>query len=167
MRTVALILYFALAPAAWAESPIPAVRDVFRPGPARSELRTLDPVTLAPIGRAVRLHGYLRGWTRRGRRFALGVSDRGRVQIVDVRARRTTRLVQTGRRTAWWLLAWPRARRVVALGYGSGRSYPLIVLDPVRRRGLRRSRLEGYVSASTVTSAGLALLVTPPAQIAD
>jgi hypothetical protein len=173
MRTIALagLVAFALAaaPAATAGPPVAVVHDVFGRGPAHSELRAVDPATLAPAGSAVRLRGYLRGWTRSpaGGRLALGVSNRGRLQIVDVRAGRTTRLVRTGRRTAWWLLAWPRARRLLALGYGSGRSYPLIVVDPAHGRVLRSTRVAGFICASARTRDGLALLVAPAGRIAE
>ena len=54
------------APAATADAraPLAGVRDVFTRRPGRTELRLLDPVTLAPAGRAVRLHGFLRGAVR-------------------------------------------------------------------------------------------------------
>jgi hypothetical protein len=170
MRTIALAglaLALAATPAAMASPP--GVHDVFGRGAAHSELSAVDPVTLAPAGPAVRLRGFVRGWTRStaGGRLALGVSNRGRLQIVDVRAARTTRLVLTGRRTAWWLLAWPRARRLLALGYGSGGSYPLIVVDPARGRVLRSTRVAGFICASSRTGDGLALLVAPAGRIAE
>jgi hypothetical protein len=173
MRTVALAgllaVAFIAAPAATAGPRVAVVHDVFGRGPAHSELRAVDPETLTAAGRAVRLRGFLRGWTRSpaGGRLALGVSDRGRVQIVDVRAARTTRLVRTARRTTWWLLAWPRARRLLALGYGSGRSYPLILVDPARGRVLRSTRVAGFICASARTRDGLALLVAPAGRIAE
>jgi hypothetical protein len=172
MRTIALAalaVSFGAAPAAMAGPPVAVVRDVFGRGSVRSELRAVNPATLAPVRRAVALRGFLRGWTRSpaGGRLAIGVSDRGRLQIVDAKAARTTRLVRTGRQTAWWLLAWPRDRRLLALGYGTGRSYPLIVVDPKRGRVLRSSRVAGFVCASARTRRGLALLVAPPGRIAD
>lgn len=172
MRTIALAglaVALAAAPAATAGPPVALVQDVFGRGVAHSELSAVDPATLAPAGPAVRLRGFLRGWTRSpaGGRLALGVSNRGRLQIVSVRAARTTRLVRTGRRTAWWLLAWPRARRLLAVGYGSGRSYPLIVVDPARGRVLRSTRVAGFICASARTRAGMALLVAPAGRIAE
>ncbi len=138
-----------------------SVQDVFPRGDAHSELRRVHPVTLAPSGPAVRLDGFLQGgWARSpgGTRLALGVSGRGRVQIVP------GRVVRTGRRTVWWLLAWPRARRVVALGYGrsggrarSGRAGACCA----------RRRVSGHVVAGVTTADGLALLVAPPGRIAD
>jgi hypothetical protein len=89
------------------------------------------------------------------------------VQIVDARAARSLRLIRTGRRTAWWLLAWSRARRLLAVGYGSGRSYPLVVLDPVRGRVVRSVRVAGFVTAAAPAAAGLAFLVSPPDRVGD
>ena len=157
------------AAAADARAPVAGVRDVFTRRPGRTELRLLDPVTLAPAGRAVRLHGFLRGAVRSpgGGRLALGVSDRGRVQIVDARAARSLRLIRTGRRTAWWLLAWPRARRLLAVGYDSGRSSPLVVVDPVRGRVVRSVRVAGFITAAAPAADGLAFLVSPPDRIGD
>ena len=88
MRALIAAALLAGAPAQ-AEPPVAVVHDVFRPGPARSELRTVDPVTLRSAGPPVRLRGYLRGWTRSpdGRQLALGVGDGGRVQIVDTAQR--------------------------------------------------------------------------------
>ena len=142
-----------------------SVQDVFPRGDAHSELRRVHPVTLAPVGAPVRLDGHLQGgWARRGSQLALGVSSRGRVQIVDGRA---SRVVRTGRRTAFWLLSWPRADRVVGLGtIASGRS-PVAVLDPRSGRVLRDTLLEGNVVDGVVTPEGLALLVAPAAGIGE
>jgi hypothetical protein len=137
-----------------------SVQDVFPRGDAHSELRRVHPVTLAPAGSAVRLDGFLQGgWARSpgGTRLALGVSGRGRVQIVP------GRVVRTGQRTVWWLLAWPRARRVVALGYGG----QAVVIDPVAGRVLRSVRVRGDVVTGVTTADGLALVVAPPGRIAD
>jgi hypothetical protein len=144
-----------------------SVQDVFPRGDAHSELRQVHPVTLAPSGSPVRLEGFLMGgWARspdRGR-LALSVSDRGRVQIVSGRR---SRVVRTGRRTAWWLLGWPRARRVVGLGYREQTSTPMVVVDPVAGRVLRSARVNGIVVAGVATADGLALVVAPPGRLAD
>jgi hypothetical protein len=123
-------------------------------------------VTLAPSGPPVRLEGFLMGgWARSpgGGRLALGVSNRGRVQIVSGRR---SHVVPTGQRTAWWLLGWPRARRVVGLGYRDQTSTPMVVVDPVAGRVLRSARVNGIVVTGVATADGLALLVAPPGRIA-
>ena len=142
-----------------------SVQDVFPRGDAHAELRRVHPVTLAPVGAPVRLAGHLQGgWTRRGSKLALGVSSRGRVQIVDGRA---SRVLQTGRRTAYWLLSWPRADRVLGLGtIASGRS-PVAVLDPGSGRVLHDALIEGDVVTGVATAEGLAVLVAPAATIGE
>ena len=130
-------------------------------------LRRVHPLTLAPAGAPVRLDGFLSGgWARSpdGGRLALSVSDRGRVQIVS---RRASRVVRTNRRTAWWLLGWPRARRVVGLGYADKTSAPVVVVDPLGGRVLRSTQIAGNVVAGVPSQDGLALLIAPPGRIAD
>jgi hypothetical protein len=141
-----------------------SVQDVFPRGDAHSELRRVHPVTLEPAGPPVRLDGFLSGgWARSpgSSRLALGVSGRGRVQILP------GRVVHTGRRTVWWLLGWPRARRVLGVGYGDAGGAPVVVVDPIAGRVLRSARVSGNVVAGVSTADGLALLVAPPGRIAD
>jgi hypothetical protein len=166
MRTLALA---GAAAVLVSGQPITTVRDVFDHGPPHSELRAVDPLTFAPAGPAVPLAGYLQGWTWSPAhiRVALGVSARGRLQIVDPRSGRTIRRIATGRRTGWSLLAWPRARRLVAIGSASGHSSPLVVVNPVRGTVLRSGRIAADIVASAPAPGGLALLIAPPGRIAD
>jgi hypothetical protein len=165
---IVLAVVLAVAQVAAARAQVAVVRDVFGRGQPHSELHTVDPRSLAQTGPTVPLDGYLRGWVRSpgGGRLALGTTDRGRLQIVDLRTARTTARTQAGGLTAWSLLAWPRARMLLAVGYGRGASHPMIVVDPARGTVLHRSRISGSILASAPTGDGLALLVAAPDRIA-
>jgi len=130
-----------------------------------TELRRVDPVTLAPSGAAVRLDGRLYGgWTKRGTKLALGVTTQGRIQIVDGRR---TRLLRTGRPSAMWALSWPREDRLLALGTLVSSRTPLVVLDPASGRVLRDTLIDGRVVHGAATAEGLALLLAPQSGIGD
>jgi hypothetical protein len=157
------------APAAvGAPRPLLDAYDVFHHGGGTTVVRSVDPATLDATGPALPLHGFLQGWVHSpgGDQLALGVSDRGRIEVVDARARRTLQQIRTSYRTAWSLLAWPRTRRLLALGSLSGRSSALLVLDPVSGRVLRRRRISGYISATARTRDWLVLVVSAPNRIA-
>ena len=130
-----------------------------------TELRRLDPVTLAPVGAHVQLDGRLNGgWTSRGTKLALGVTARGRIQIVDGRRSQT---LQTGHRDALWLLSWPREDRILGVGTLAGRSATVVVADPTTGRVVREVVIDGRVITGRATADGLALIVAPLDGVAD
>ena len=99
-----------------------------------------------------------------------GFQARARRELAGARAdrrRRASRVLRTGRRTAYWLLSWPRADRVLGLGtIASGRS-PVAVLDPRSGRALHDALIEGDVVTGVATPEGLAVLVAPAATIGE
>jgi hypothetical protein len=76
-----------------------------------------DRVTMTPRGRTVRVHGYVWGWDRSpsGSAVALGVSSRGRLQIVATKPVAFSRIVETGRKDTIRAVRWISAERALAL----------------------------------------------------
>jgi hypothetical protein len=148
------------------DSPGPLLGLVGDTDPRESRIATLEPRTLRPRSRlSARLRGFHWGWDRSpdGRSVALGVSSRGRLQIVDLRSPRTTKLVPVGvAGDVLHSVSWPRPRRILAL-YGGGPyvKSTLAVVDPVEERVVQRARLRGAVNIALPTKAGLVLLMGP------
>jgi hypothetical protein len=134
--------------------------------PRKARLATLEPRTLRPRSHlSARLSGFTWGWDRspNGESVAIGVSSRGRLQIVDLRSPRTTKMVSVGRAgDVLHGVSWPRPRRILAL-YGGGPyvKSALAVVDPVEGRVVRRSPLGGAVNIALATPTGLVLLAGP------
>ena len=131
-----------------------------------TELRRLDPVTLAPVGARVQLGrtGLNGGWTSRGTKLALGVTTQGRIQIVDGRR---TQTLQTGHRDALWLLPWPREDGILGVGTLAGRSTTVVVADPSTGRVVRETVIDGRVMTGRATADRLALIVAPLNGVGD
>jgi hypothetical protein len=134
--------------------------------PRKARLATLEPRTLRPRSHlSARLSGFTWGWDRSpdGESIAIGVSSRGRLQIVGLRSRRPTKIVPVGSPgDVLHGVSWPRPRRILAL-YGGGpyAKSTLAVVDPVEGRVVRRSPLKGAVNIALATPAGLVLLAGP------
>jgi hypothetical protein len=62
-------------------------------------------------------------------------------------------------------LAWPRARRILALLEWGAWQHALVVVDPVARRIVSSEPIEGTLVAQAPVRGGLALLLAPPARI--
>jgi hypothetical protein len=63
------------------------------------------------------------------------------------------------------VLAWPTARRILALVEWGAWGHALVVVDPVERRIVSRETIEGTLVGQARTHDGLALLLAPPARI--
>jgi hypothetical protein len=117
----------------------------------RVRLRWVSPLTLRPVSRALRL----RDWvisdvavSPDGETMAVGSAIHGRIAFVDLRRWRSLGMMRVrGARPAGYRgvhgLVWASERRLLALaGPPHMRSWPVVV-DPLRRRVVRRSSLRG------------------------
>jgi hypothetical protein len=113
----------------------------------------------------VRLRGFYHGWSLApGRdRLAIGVSLRGRLQLIDLRHWRSLGLIRAGKRgDAIGSVAWLSDRRIVALIESfPGMTWTLALIDPLSRRVLKRTLLRGDVVANQSSRQGVVLLVAP------
>jgi hypothetical protein len=139
-----------------------------------SVLLHVDPKTLQPIGRGLRLGDNATSRVRSpdGRTLAFGGSNDGELLFVDlsrpVAVKRFTiaRARRGGAGAEVDVLAWPRPGRIVALATPNAAWWArlptqLLVVDPARRRVVRRMRFAGGVSASvTLRDRTVALLDT-------
>lgn len=62
-------------------------------------------------------------------------------------------------------LAWPRARRILALVEWGAWKHALVVVDPVARRIVSRTPIDGTLVGQVPVRGGLALVLAPPAHI--
>jgi hypothetical protein len=117
----------------------------------RAWLQWVRPLTLRPASRPLRLRDpFVSDFARSpdGGTLALGSGTRSRIEFVDLRRWRSLGSMRVpGARPAGYRgvfgLVWPRARRLLALaGPPYMRAWPMVV-DPVRRRVVRRTRLRG------------------------
>jgi hypothetical protein len=94
------------------------------------------------------------------------------VRIVDVRGVRLESVVPLPRdfarppeEPAVAVLAWPTARRILALVEWGAWAHALAVVDPVERRVVSRETIEGTLIGQAATPDGLALLLAPTGRI--
>jgi hypothetical protein len=117
-----------------------------------------DRVSLARRGRSVRVHGYVWGWDRSptGSAVALGVSSRGRVQIVATAPVAFSRIIETGKRDTVRALRWVSAERMIAL---VGFERPQVLeIDAAAGKVVSRRSLGCREAAAAKTADGLAML---------
>jgi hypothetical protein len=138
----------------------------------RASLRWMRPLTLQPASRPLRLAGeYVSdvALSPDGRTLALGSGTHGRVEFVDLRRWRSLGSMRVrGARPAGYRgvygLVWARERRLLALaGPPYMRAWP-VVIDPVRRQVVRRSRLRGTPIRSQAAGDRLVFLSVPERQ---
>jgi hypothetical protein len=94
------------------------------------------------------------------------------VRIVDPRRMRLEGVVSLGRSLvsapadAYVIaLAWPTARRVLALVEWGAWNHAVVVVDPVERRTVSQETIDGTLVSSAPTNDGLALLLAPVGRI--
>jgi hypothetical protein len=153
-------------PSALPEARGPLLGVVSWQGGRSGAVARLDPRTLRPVSaRKVKLRGYYHGWSLSPRRdrLAVGVSLRGRLQVVDLRRWRSLGLIHVGRRgDALGPIAWGSDRRVTVLVESfPDMTWTLAVIDPLTRRVLKRTPLQGDVVAGQPSRLGLVLLLAP------
>ena len=143
-----------------------------------TELVRLRPGTLRPYGPRLRLgdavvsapNGGHPGLSPDGRTLALGGENFGELLLVDLaRLRRTARIVVfpgSGRDVGIevQVASWPRPHRLVVVGTLDGTWWAphpseLVIVDPVRRRIVRRQRLGGSVFDVATTRGGTAAVL--------
>src|SRR5262249_41695282 len=127
-----------------------------------TRLATVDPLTLAPVGRSTQIGRYGWPWTRSpsGSRVAF-VGDSGRIRIVDLNRMRTTKAFRL-RANAIDDVVWRRARVLIILIGGLS----VVAVDPVTTRVLWRRVLPNQVERAQRTRDGFVLLV-PSAEGTD
>ena len=134
----------------------PAASAVVGVGPS-GRLADYDGRTLRVLRAGDALRGGLWGASRGEQgRWALGVSSRGRLQVVDRRLD-TVALISTGRREALPYVHWVRGDRVMALTTEGA----AVEFDVPAGRVARRLRLGGDVVAAVGTPGALVALVAP------
>jgi hypothetical protein len=121
-------------------------------GVGGGRLTRLDPATLRPVGRSIRLGREAPSWafSRDGRGLAIATPRAG-LRLIDLATMRV-RHVLLGRRLAY-ALAWPSPRRLLVAEHGE-----TVVVDPVRGRVLRREFRTGTPWHAARTREGLVLL---------
>jgi hypothetical protein len=94
------------------------------------------------------------------------------VRIVDIRRMRLEGVVSLRRSLvsaaadAYVIgLAWPTARRILALVEWGAWSHAVVVVDPVERRTVSQETIDGTLVSSAPTNDGLALLLAPVGRI--
>lgn len=125
------------------------------PGGPRGRIALWDPVTLKRVGRRAVVSGHLWGSDRSpsGGGVALGVSNRGRIQIFGTRPVAFSRTIETGRRESIIGLRWVTAERLIALTHDH-----LLEVDLAAGRVARRHALGGQPTGWAKTADGLAVL---------
>jgi hypothetical protein len=131
------------------------------PGGGQGRIAHYDPLTLRRVSRGAVVHGYMWGWDRApgGGRVAVGVSNRGRIEIFDERNPRRARRIETGPREAVRNVRWVARDRLLALA-GQSQSEALEIDVPSGRVVSRRA-VGGQEFAVEATPDGLAVLTGP------
>jgi hypothetical protein len=131
-------------------------------------LRLLDPVTLRPQSR--RMRGFREAFTGArspdGRRFAVGSNfDRsGAIRVIDLRRRRSERIVELGR-PGPVLVEWPAPNRIVGIAGRPYTRYEISVVDPFTARVRARHHFRGWLLSHEPTAAGVAVLLGPERRV--
>lgn len=130
-------------------------------------LTRLDPLTLRPTGRRVYLYDHKRAWSFSPRRDRLALADNhGHLLFVDpVRLRRVGRLsfgTSNVEATAWL----GSQLLVVERGCCQGKAYTrMTVVDPARRRVVRRTRINAVPHELARTPRQLVILLGPAGRV--
>jgi hypothetical protein len=136
--------------------------------------RRFDRTSLTPVSQQVELGHNGGAWSFSPDESKVAVAGGAplEVRIVDVRRMRLEGVVPLPRNfvrppgePAVAVLAWPTARRILALVEWGAWGHALVVVDPVERRIVSREAIEGMLVGQARTHDGLALLLAPPARI--
>lgn len=137
-------------------------------------LRRLERVSLRPASRPVSIgrDGAAWSFSPNRSRLALAGGEPLEVRIVDVLGMRLEAVVPLPRNLVpppgegqVVTIAWPSARRILALVEWGAWQHALVVVDPVARRIVSRAPIEGTLVSQAPVGGGLALLLTPRAHI--
>jgi hypothetical protein len=137
-------------------------------------LRRFDRTSLTPTSGLVELGHNGGAWSFSPDKSKVAVAGGAplEVRIVDVRRMRLEgvaplprNLVRPPGEPAVVVLAWPTARRILALVEWGAWGHALVVVDPVEGRVVSRETIEGTLVGHARTRDGLALLLAPPARI--
>jgi hypothetical protein len=127
-----------------------------------TSLAELDALTLRPVSKAARLGAsaqYLGRSPGRGMRAAFAVGEQGTaIQFVDLRAMKPERVVYLGCGVNGAAL-WETADRLVTTCGGAAAS--VLVVDPVRKRVVKRIALKGSLEQTVVANGRLVGLLAP------
>ena len=133
-------------------------------------LRRFSRASLVPSSHAVKLghNGGARSFSPDESLVALAGAAPLEIRIVDIGRMRLDRVLPLPRdfarppeEPAVTSLAWPTARRILALVEWGAWSHALVVIDPFERRIVSRETIEGTLVALARTNDGLALLLAP------
>ena len=134
-------------------------------------LLQLDPRSLRPLPRSVRLDERTDGWAwdpGRGR-AAVVTAGAAALRLLDVRRMRTLATVRVGEQRALAAVGWPRSDRiwlVLAPGGCCARgTTTVVIVDALRRRVIARRRLGTGLVRVSATPDGPVLLLAPPSGI--
>lgn len=128
------------------------------------QLVHLRPGTLSPARRPIALRGdvWSSAWAPGGKRLALAVSSRGRVQLVDTRAWRSGRMIDLPGRGRLPALTWPSETRIVGFQIPAAGTPFVVGIDPRAGKTVWRHRVRGLPVGDPVPTAnGLAVLTAP------
>jgi hypothetical protein len=175
IRTIAIAIGVAAlaATAALPQNHAPlAPRAAASPAPALALLSNRQGGTLVRIdaslrtlaGRRLAVGPYMRGWSfsRDGSRLALGTDETARLAFVDARRLRVLGRMELAPAGAVAGTAWLGPRLLLAVVVGSEGTLEVVSVDPVARRVLSRTRLDGSLLRWVRTADGFALLLGPP-----
>lgn len=155
----------AVFPREWADLPGAVLAIVWKESGA--SLAELDPISLQPAGRRIRLDPFGGGWSFSPDRSQLalgggGVPSLHLVVLTSLRSRATLRL---GARGSVAAVSWPRPDRVLATVEWGAFGHAVVVVDPLRGRVLARHGLPGTIAAQASAGAGIVFLLGPASSI--
>lgn len=137
-------------------------------------LRRFDRTSLTPASARVKLGHNGGAWSFSPDRSKVAVAGGAplEVRVVDVHRMRLEGVAPLPRNfvlppgePAVIVVAWPTARRILALVEWGAWGHAVVVVDPVERRIVSRQTIDGTLVGQAPTHDGLALLLAPPARI--
>lgn len=163
-RAVVAAVLVAAVPAVSARATAPPLYGTFGPP---SSLARLDPGTLRPDGRRVRLDGHAFGWSFSpdGSRAAAGTDGTGELRLYDLRLMRVLGDVELGEQGLVFATAWAGPRRVLAVVVTPGccglGETTVVGVDAPRRKVVWRRSLRGSFQDGGRFRRSLVLLLGP------
>jgi hypothetical protein len=143
----------------------PAARPAVLLGVADDAVVKVAPMSLRPLpGRRLRLPGPLQAWALSPDSRRLAAVTASELQLVDVERMRTIGRVPVPARGSPRTVVWPRPDRLWIVLVASGVT-TVVTVDPIARRVVARTRLEGGPARVAASADGPVLLMAPPALI--
>jgi hypothetical protein len=134
-------------------------------------LLRLDPSSLRPLPRSVRLDEPAQGWAwdPDRRRAVVVTAGAAALRLLDLQRMRTLGTIRVGARGELAAVSWPRSDRiwlVLAPARCCARgTTTVVIVDTIRRRVIARRRLAARLARVTETPDGPVLLLAPPSGI--